>query len=129
MEDVKGAVQAPAKAKRGAPFWAGWVLTGIPILLMVSSGIAKIAHAPPVVENWQQKFQYPLGTLTPIGLVEGCCAVLGAILTSCYFGGATATHVRIQDPAAVATVLIGIFAWLGLWLRDERLRPLAPLRR
>ena len=45
-----------------------------------------------------------------------------------YFGGAAATHVRVGDPFIVP-VLLGILAWLGLYLRDPRLRALLPLRR
>jgi hypothetical protein len=54
--------------------------------------------------------------------------VLGAILITGYLGGATATHVRVGDPF-IAPVILGVIAWLGLWLRDGRLAALAPLRK
>ena len=44
-----------------------------------------------------------------------------------YLGGATATHVRVGDPW-FAPVLIGVVLWLGLFLRDKRLRALIPFR-
>jgi hypothetical protein len=45
-----------------------------------------------------------------------------------YLGGATATNVRIGDPSYIMTVLLGVFVWGGLYLRDARLRALLPLR-
>jgi hypothetical protein len=56
-------------------------------------------------------------------------AVLGAILLTGYLGGAVATHVRIHDPTMFAPSTVGILIWLGLYLQDERLRELVPLRR
>jgi len=46
-----------------------------------------------------------------------------------YLGGATATHVRIGDPSYVAPIIVGVLVWLGLYLREARLRALIPLRR
>ena len=45
-----------------------------------------------------------------------------------YLGGATATHVRVSDPSFIMPVLAGVLVWLGLLLREQRLRPLIPLR-
>jgi hypothetical protein len=55
-------------------------------------------------------------------------SVLGAILLTGYLGGATATHVRISDPSFAAPIVLGVLVWLGLYLRDARLRALLPLR-
>jgi Mn2+/Fe2+ NRAMP family transporter len=72
-----------------------------------------------------------------IGILEIACtviyviprtSVLGAILLTGYLGGATATHVRIGDPSFFGPVIFGVLVWLGLWLRDARLRALLPLR-
>jgi hypothetical protein len=41
--------------------------------------------------------------------------------------GAVATHVRVGQPFVVPA-LLGLLAWAGLYLRDERLRALLPLR-
>jgi hypothetical protein len=59
-------------------------------------------------------------------------AVLGAILLTGYLGGAVATHVRVGDPLfthILFGVYLGVLLWLGLYLRDETLRRLVPLRR
>jgi Mn2+/Fe2+ NRAMP family transporter len=83
------------------------------------------------------KFGYPEQLILVLGIVEMCCAILyviprtsviGAILMTGYLGGATATHVRLEDPAFIAPIIVGILVWLGLLLREPRLRPLLPLR-
>ena len=80
---------------------------------------------------------YPVHLLLPIGIVEICCVilyviprtcVLGAILMTSFLGGATASHVRVDDPFFIP-VIVGVLVWLGLLLRDKRLWPLLPLRR
>jgi hypothetical protein len=43
--------------------------------------------------------------------------------------GANGTRiVRVGDPSFVITVTLGVLVWFGLYLRDERLRALIPLR-
>jgi hypothetical protein len=122
--------------KRGAAFWIGWVLSALPSLAAGASGIAKISHAPPVLEGFKH-FGYPESLATTIGILEVAVsivvliprtAVIGAILFTAYFGGAVATHVRIGEAQWVGPVLLCVVAWLGLWLREPRLRALAPLR-
>jgi hypothetical protein len=123
--------------KRGAAFWIGWVLSVLPVLLAAFSGVMKLSHTAQVLEGFKH-FGYPESTLTAIGLLEVSVAilvlipqtaVLGAILFTAYFGGAVATHVRIGEPMWIGPVLLCVFVWLGLWLREPRLRALAPLRR
>jgi hypothetical protein len=117
--------------------WTGRVLSAIPVLLMIMSGAMKLTHAQQVVEGFE-KFGYPATALTPIGVAELTCvvvylipqtSVLGAILITGYLGGASATHARLSDPQLIAPIVLGIFAWLGLWLREPRLRELTPLRK
>jgi hypothetical protein len=54
-------------------------------------------------------------------------STLGAILLTGYLGGATATHVRVGEPFYFP-VIFGALIWLGLLLREPRLRLLLPLR-
>ena len=57
-------------------------------------------------------------------------AVLGAILLSGYLGGAIATYVRIGEwNPPLVPLSTAMIAWLGLWLRDERVRSVLPYRR
>lgn len=44
-----------------------------------------------------------------------------------YLGGAVATHVHTNDGKFFVPVIIGFVAWLGLYLRDRKLRALVPL--
>ena len=55
-------------------------------------------------------------------------SVLGAILLTGYLGGATATQVRVEDPWFLFPVLLGVLLWGGLFLRNDTLRALLPLR-
>jgi hypothetical protein len=117
--------------------WTGRVLSAVPVLMLVMSGIMKLTHNPKVIEGFG-KFGYQESALTTIGVIEVLCAlvyaipqtsVLGAVLVAGYLGGATATHVRLGDPSWIGPVLLGILAWIGLWLREPRLRQLAPIRK
>jgi len=69
----------------------------------------------------------PTGAVPPQNS-EAETSVLGAILLTGYLGGATATHVRVGQPFWFP-VIMGVLVWAGLFLREERLRALIPLRR
>jgi len=116
--------------------WTGRILTALPVLMMVFSTTGKIARPPAVLEG-MGKFGWPESTLLILAVLElgsvlvylvPRTAVLGAILMTGYLGGAVATHVRIGDPGWPTALVLGIFVWAGLYLRDERLRALLPLR-
>jgi hypothetical protein len=74
--------------------------------------------------------------IQPLALLEVSCvaiylfpptAVLGAILLAGYMGGAICTHWRVGDPFFVQ-IGLGVAVWLGLYLRESRLRSLLPFR-
>jgi hypothetical protein len=119
--------------------WVGRGLSAIPVLMLIMSASMKLSHAPQMVQAWTGKFGFSESALVPIAILELACmaiyaipqtAVLGAILVAGYLGGATCTHVRVGDGAgAITPVVLGVLAWLGLYLRDQRLRSLLPLRR
>jgi hypothetical protein len=115
--------------------WAGRLVTGFIALFMLVDGGARLAHFAPYVEGLV-KAGYPAHTGVPIGaaLVVSTLlylaprtSVLGAILLTGYLGGATATQVRLEDPWFLLPVAFGVLAWLGLYLRDRRLRSLLSL--
>jgi hypothetical protein len=125
-----------APAKRWV-LWLGRAFSAVPVILLVLSASLKLSHSAQFAQQWREKFGFSTSTLTPIGLLELCCvtlyviprtAVLGALLVGCYLAGATCAHVRIGDLGAIGTVLLGVFAWLGIYLRDERLHLLLPIR-
>ena len=100
-------------------------------------GPLPVLKLAPAVEG-TVRLGYPVGLVLPIGIVALACTllyaipkttILGAILLTGYMGGATATQVRLEDPWFFFPVAIGGLAWLGIFLRDERLSTLIPLRK
>jgi hypothetical protein len=78
----------------------------------------------------------PESMIRPLGVLELSCviiyliprtSVLGAILLAGYMGGAICTHWRVGEPFILQASL-GILVWLGLYLREPRLRGLLPQR-
>ena len=131
---MDSATQAAPISKR--VLWTGRILSTIPVLLLLTSATAKILKPPPVLQGFAQlgysesiilKLAIIELTFTAIYLIPRT-AVFGAILLTAYLGGATATHARVSDPAVVGPILTGVMLWLGLYLRDQRLRSLVPLR-
>ncbi len=114
--------------------WAGRIISAVPVLMLLFSASMKFVK-PEGFSEGLKHLGWDETTMTYIGVVEMLCAliylfpktaVLGAILIAAYLGGATATHVRVGDPFFIP-VLLGMVAWLGLWLRDKRLRDLLPV--
>jgi DoxX-like family len=117
--------------------WAGRIVSALPALLLLFSGMMKLLKMPAVIEGMAH-YGYPEHLILGVGVLEvGCTivyliprtAILGAILMTAYLGGATATNVRVGDPSFIGPVLAGVFVWAGLYLRDERLSALIPARR
>ena len=117
-------------------FWAGWILTVLPSLLLIFSAIMKLMKSAPVVEGFA-KFGFSESVIMPLGVVELVCtivylvprtSILGAILLTGYLGGATCTNLRAGESYVMA-VILGVIVWGGIFLRDARIRELIPLRR
>ena len=127
--------EAPAKKRS----WAGIVISAIPTLFLLMDAVGKFVK-PEAVVTGTVELGYPETVILPLGIVLLICtilyaipktSVLGAILLTGYLGGAIATHVRIGSPLfthMLFPVYLGIMIWLGLYLRDIRLRELVPLR-
>lgn len=119
-----------------AMFWIGWVLSVLASLMLLMSGAMKFMPITPEVEQGLQHVGWRADQVGTLGVLEIVCtiiylfpktAVLGAILVTGYMGGAIATHVRVGDPFIVQAIIPVVF-WLGLWLRDAKLRELLPIR-
>jgi hypothetical protein len=115
--------------------WAGRIISALPVLLMVFFGAFGLLNRAAVAPGFAH-YGYPEGDLVPICIVEIICAIIyaipqtsvfGAILLTGYLGGATSTHVRAGEPFYFP-IIVGILVWLGLFLRDARLRALVPLK-
>ncbi len=121
-------------------YWAGWTMSGVVVLFLLLDGVSKLLMIPPVVEATKQ-IGYPENLVRPIGIIGLACAVLyavprtallGAILLTGLLGGAIASKMRLEEPLfsqVLFGVYVGILGWGGLYLRDDRLRDLIPLRR
>ena len=120
--------------------WAGYIVTAIPVLFLLLDAVGKFVRPEAVVKGTVE-LGYPEAVIVPLGIVllislilyvVPATSVLGGILLTGYLGGAVATHVRIGNPLAthiLFPVYIGILIWLGLYLRDSRIRDLLPIRR
>jgi hypothetical protein len=131
---MQTAVQPRAVAKKS--MWAGRVLSAIPALMLLFGGVVKLLQLLSVVQGFAQ-YGYPASSLPVVGILEvgstivyliPRTAVLGAILMTGVLGGAIASNVRIANPAFVVPLVLGVLVWGGLYLRDQRLRALIPLR-
>jgi hypothetical protein len=119
-------------------FIVGWVLTALPGVFLFADAVMKLMKLPAVVEA-TAKLGYPKDVIVPLGIVLLTCTVLylltrtavfGAVLLTGYLGGAVATHVHTDRGAfeVFFPVALGALLWLGLYLREPRLRVLVPLR-
>jgi hypothetical protein len=127
---------APAANKM---LWAGRIISGLIVAFLTFDGVTKLIKTAFVIEA-MNKLGYPESSIVGIGIVLLISVaayvlprtnVLGAILLTGYLGGAVASHVRAGDGwfEILFPVIIGALAWIGLYLRDPKLRELAPLRR
>jgi len=117
--------------------WTGRIVsTLVALFLLLDSGM-KILKMPAAVQGTMQ-IGFPENTVLPIGIallvsviiyVIPRTSILGAILITGYLGGATASTVRMSNPWFLFPVVLGVLAWVGIFLRDRRLRTLIPLRR
>ena len=119
--------------------WAGRIISGLAALFLVMDAVMKLVKPAFVVEG-TVKLGYPESVIIPLGIVLLAStiiyviprsSVLGAILLTGYLGGAVATHVRVGDPLfshVLFPVYLGVLIWLGLYLRDDRMSALIPLR-
>lgn len=117
-------------------WWTGFVLSLLPVLMLLFSAMGKFMK-PDGMEDEIRRLGWRLDQMTALGIVELACVVLylipqtavfGAILLTAYLGGATATHARLGE-SFVIPIIVGVFVWVGLYLREPRLWPLAPIRK
>lgn len=122
-------------AASGKVVWAGRVISVLTSLVFVLSALMKLKGGAEVMQGMAH-LGLPESLRLPLASLEISCvvvylipatSVLGAILLAGYIGGAICTHLRVGDPFVIQTAL-GILVWLGLYLRENRLRELIPLR-
>src|SRR5262245_24480875 len=116
--------------------WAGTSLTGIVTVALLGSAIAKILGVHQMVDGLTHA-GIPRGAILPYAVLELLClalylfprsAVVGALLLTGYFCGATATHV-IGRENFIPSLIVGLWIWGGVYFRVAELRDLLPLRK
>jgi hypothetical protein len=131
-------MQSMSESASKSALWTGRVVSSLVVGFMIFDGVTKVVKAQQVVEA-TVRIGFPESTIVGIGVALLICtalhaipntSVLGAILLTGYLGGATAANVRAGSAAFNTTfpIIFGVLVWLGLFLRDGRLRALIPFR-
>ena len=115
--------------------WVSRALRGLTLLFIAFDAGGKLLALPPVVRATAE-LGFSASDVTGIGATLAVCGLLyahprsapiGAVLLTGYLGGAVAANVRIGAPFVSHTLFPVFFAaavWLGLYLRDSRVRAL-----
>jgi hypothetical protein len=134
MQTTMQALPTPGKS-----IWAGRIITGLIAAFLVFDAVIHLLKPAPVVEGFA-KLNFPIRLAVPLGITELVCillyvipstSILGAIFLTGYLGGAIAIQLPTGNPffgEVLFPVYIAAFLWGGIYLRDERLRALVPLR-
>jgi len=116
--------------------WVGWALSVLASLLFLFSAFIKFKGGPDM-DQAMTHLGLPASMVLPLGILELTCvviylipatSVLGAILLAGYVGGTIVTCWRVGDPFIV-NIALGLVVWLGIYLRDPRLKDLIPVRK
>jgi len=125
-----------ARVKRWT-LWSGRILSAFGVVICLSSIAAKLTHNGGYVRIWE-RLGYSESILTGVGLVQlsaivlyliPATSVLGTVVLTGYLGGAIASWVRLGEPNPMMVPLSTcLLLWAGLYLREDRLQALLPLR-
>ena len=117
---------------------AGWILSLGSMSILLMSARWKLTFDPWYVKERGRNGWDPM-MLPRIAIVQLTCvalyltpptAMLGVVLLTGYLGGAISQYARLGEPYPILVPLTtALLAWAGLYLREERLRALLPLRR
>ena len=141
MNKVHIDMSTPGRTTAGrsaALLWTGRVMSGLVVLFLLFDSVIKLMAIPVVGETLAALGYAPdlargLGVLTLVATVLYAVprtSVLGAVLLTGLFGGAMASHLRVDNPVfshLLFGLYLGLLAWGGLYLRKPRLRSLLPL--
>ena len=118
--------------------WAGRIFSALAILFLLFDSVGHLTMPAPVVEAFL-RLGYPATLGFGLGILGLFCTILyaiprssifGAILLTGYLGGATAANLRVSDPVfeTLFPIILGVVIWAGIFLREQRLGKLVPLR-
>jgi hypothetical protein len=118
--------------------WTGRIISALVALMFTFDGVGHVMKPAQVVEAFA-RLGYPLSASVGLGVlllistaiyVTPKTSIFGAILLTGYLGGAVSTHVRAGSSMfeTIFPVIFGGLVWLGVYLRDAKLRALIPIR-
>ncbi|MGH8283330.1 MAG: DoxX family protein [Gammaproteobacteria bacterium] len=115
--------------------WTGRVIVTLAVLFFLFDSLMKLIKPEMVVKatGWPEGVVIGLGVTLLVSTVLYAIprsSVLGAILITCYLGGAVAVNLFLKAPVLYIclAVVYGILLWGGLFLRDPQLRAILPVR-
>lgn len=100
-------------------------------LFMLAGSAAPKIFGAQVATDTMTSIGWPAQHLFLIGVIEAIGTVLfivprtsliGAVLLTGLFGGAIASHLRVDSPLLTHTlfgIYLGVWMWFSLWLRDS----------
>lgn len=120
--------------------WTARVMRGVVILFMLMDSIMKFVQPAAVIEGTVSLgfAEHHILLIGILGLLSTLLytfpktSILGAILLTGYWGGAIATHVRLDNPLfshVLFPIYLAILAWGGIWLVNDQLQNLLPLKK
>jgi hypothetical protein len=119
--------------------WTGRIMSGLVVLFMTFDAVFKFFKSQEAIKGTVELGygEHHLVTLGIIALIPTLLyaiprtSVLGAVLLTGYFGGAIATHFRVDNPLFSHTlfpIYLALLMWGGIWLRNVRLANIFPVR-
>lgn len=132
------AVHSERRASRGK-LWTGRVLTILAVLFLLFDAFGKFAKPHQVTDAFA-RLGFSASWSVDIGAILLLCTVLyaiprttvlGALFLTGYLGGAVAIQWRAGNPLfeTIFPILFAVLLWAGVFLRDDRLWSLCPVRR
>ena len=118
---------------------AGRIISGLVTAFLVFDAVIHLLKPAPVVEAFA-KLHLPLSLAVDLGIIELLClvlyviprtSILGAILLTGYLGGAVAIQLTTSTSLfgeILFPVYVAAMVWGGIYLRDDQLRAIIPLR-
>jgi hypothetical protein len=128
------------KAKPGRMLWIGRSASALVIAALLMDASVQFFF-PDLAAGMLRDAGFAPALPPVLGTIMVACAILyaipataflGAILTTGFLGGAICAHVRLGEagsPPELISLLLGLLAWGGLYLRDRLPHPLLPIRR
>jgi DoxX-like family len=117
-------------------YWTGWALSGLLIAFLLLASAAPKLFMPGVaiaaIEplGWSAKHIPLIAGIEIAGVLLYAVprtSLFGAVLLTGLFGGAMASHLRVDSPLfshTLFSIYLSLFMWGGLWLRDPAFRNL-----